>query len=132
MKIMNPHRFRGTEQEALEFLGEQVPYSELYKDDYSLWELAMFNSYEELAEDDIEVYNITITPQEFNAIHNALADDDYAYFVRNFTTGDEEETRHEDDIDQSLGYFEDRYNVNTEQAMAMKFLVDDVLKPSIQ
>lgn len=131
MKVMNPHRFRGTEQEALEFLGEYVPYPELYKNDYATWELAMFETYNDILENKLD-YDTKLTPQEFDKVHNALADDDYAYFVRNFTTGDGEDERHEDDIDQSLGYFEDRYNVNTEQAMAMKFLVDDILKPSIQ
>jgi hypothetical protein len=76
--------------------------------------------------------DISLTKQEYEAVHNALENDGYAYFVRNFTTGDGEDERHEDDIDQSLEYFQDTYDVDVEQAMAMKFLVDDVLKPKLQ
>lgn len=130
MKIKDPHRFRGTEQEALDFLSEYVPYPELYKNDYETWELAMFNTYDDLLENDLDE-DITLTKQEYEVVHNALENDGYAYFVRNFTTGDGEDERHEDDIDQSLEYFQDTYDVDIEQAMAMKFLVDNVLKPKL-
>lgn len=127
--ISNPED-KFTEETALEFLSEYVPYPELYKNDYNTWELAMFESYDDLLENPID-YDITLSPKEFNAVHDALADSNYAYFVRNFTTGDEEDSRHEDDIDQSIEYFEETYDVSTRQALAMKFLVDNVLKPSL-
>ena len=58
-----------------------------------------------------------------NNYNNGLLDNDVlAYFKQ----------EKNDLVLKSLGYFEDRYNVDTEQAIAMKFLVDDVLKPSIQ
>jgi len=131
MKIRDPHRFNGTEQEALDFLGEYVPYPELYKNDYGTWETAMFNSYDDIVEDDVVDEDISLTKQEYEAVHNALENNDYAYFVRNFTAGDDEESRHENEIDQSLEYFQDTYDVGIEQAAAMKFLVDDVLKPNL-
>jgi hypothetical protein len=130
MKIRDPHRFRGTESEALDFLGEYVPYPELYKNDYDTWELAMFETYNDLLEKDLD-YDTTLSQQEFDKVHDVLENDGYAYFVRNFTTGDGEDERHEDEINQSLEYFQDTYNVSIEQAMAMKFLVDDVLKPNL-
>jgi len=129
--IDDPTKFNFTEKSALEYLGEFVPYPELYKNDYEVWELAMFDSYDTLPEDAIEDYNLTLSKQEFDTIHDALEGDNYAYFVRNFTTGDEEETRHEDDIDQSLEYFQETYDVNYKQSCAMKYLVDEVLKPSL-
>jgi hypothetical protein len=69
-----------------------------------------------------------ISKEEFNNLHNKLNDNyDFNYFVRNWNVLDDEETRHEEDMNKDLEYFKTSYNVDDETADIMKKVVDKFL-----
>ena len=95
----------------------------------------MFNTYDEWINNwkpDEEEIESAPDQEEWDSIHNEMQDKyNYNYFVRNFTIGDEEDTRHEDDIHKGIQHFMDIYNVPNHIAIVMKKLVDEYLAPSL-
>jgi hypothetical protein len=118
----------------LNILSNYVDGSEIYKNNFRDWEEALFSTYDDWVNiygpDDSRVAAVKLSPQEWDKLHDEIEHNyDFNYFVRNFRVGDEEETRHEDDIDQDLEYFQDKYNVNKYVALVMKKIVDEHLAP---
>jgi hypothetical protein len=69
-----------------------------------------------------------ISKEEFNNLHNELNDNyNFNYFVRNWTVLDDEESRHEEDMNKDLEYFKTLYDVDDKTADIMKKLIDTFL-----
>jgi hypothetical protein len=99
-----------------------------YKNNYTLWELALFSDYEEAKEffdDNDEV--IPATEEEFKNLQGEQGVNyPFNVFVRDWTTGDDEQSRYEEEKGKDVEYFISKYNVDLENALIMKELVDSL------
>jgi hypothetical protein len=123
------------QEKLIDFLSKYVTKPNIYQTNHGHWENMLFDTYNDWVntyqpnEKDIES---APNQEEWDSIHNEMQDNyDYNYFVRNFSVGDEEDTRHEDDIHQDIQYFMNKYDVSNDIAMIMKKLVDEYLAPSL-
>jgi hypothetical protein len=108
-------------------LSKQVVRPDLYKSNFNVWEMALFYEYDEAVNKGF-IKADEISKEEFNNLHNKLNDNyDFNYFVRNWNVLDDEETRHEEDMNKDLEYFKTSYNVDDETADIMKKVVDKFL-----
>jgi hypothetical protein len=123
------------QNKLIDFLGQYVTRPDIYKNENGIWEGILFNTYDEWINNwkpDEEEIESAPDQEEWDSIHNEMQDKyNYNYFVRNFTIGDEEDTRHEDDIHKGIQHFMDIYNVPNHIAIVMKKLVDEYLAPSL-
>ena len=107
-------------------LSKQVVRPDLFKNNFDIWEPALFYDYNEaLKFQSIKTSNIS--EEEFNKLHNELNSESnypFNYFVRNWFVQDDEETRHEEDKNQDLDYFKTTYKVDDKTASIMKKIVD--------
>jgi hypothetical protein len=117
------------EGKLINYLAKFIDYPDLYNSDYEIWEWALFHSYDEIDPNDIYYDDFKkYSKEEWNKIHDDLENNwGFNYFVRNFTIEDGEQYSHNNDIDQDVSYFRDRYDVNSNVARVMKKLVDDYL-----
>ena len=121
----------GTDWELLrkyvEELSKNVVRPDLYKSNFNVWEMALFYDYDEAVNNNF-IEADEISKEEFNNLHNELDDNyNFNYFVRNWTVLDDEETRHEEDMNKDLEYFKTLYDVDDKTADIMKKLVDTFL-----
>ena len=107
-------------------LSKQVVRPDLFKNNFDIWESALFYDYNEaLKKQFIKTSNIS--EEEFNKLHNELNSESnypFNYFVRNWFVQDDEETRHEEDKNQDLDYFKTTYKIDDKTASIMKKIVD--------
>ena len=79
-------------------LSKQVIRPDLYENNFNIWEMALFYDYDEAVNNDF-IEADEISKEEFNDLHNKLDDNyNFNYFVRNWTVLDDEESRHEEDM----------------------------------
>jgi hypothetical protein len=105
-------------------LSKQVVRPDLFKNNFIVWEDALFYNYDE-AIDKGFIEGNEISKEEFNELHNMLNNNfNFNYFVRNWTVLDDEESRHEDDKDKNIEHFKTTYNVDDKTADIMKKIVD--------
>ena len=110
-------------------LSKQVVRPDLYKSNFNVWEMALFYDYDEAVNKEF-IKADEISKEEFNNLHNELNDNyNFNYFVRNWTVLDDEETRHEEDMNKDLEYFKTLYYVDDKAADIMKKLIDTFLNP---
>lgn len=130
LDIKNNYR---NQEKLIDFLGKYVTRSDIYESNFNHWEnmlLYDYNFWINAYEPDQEEIESAPNQEEWNHIHDEIENKyEYNYFVRNFSVGDEEDTRHEDDINQNIEYFIDKYNVPEFIAKIMKKLVDEYLAP---
>ena len=108
-------------------LSKQVIRPDLYENNFNIWEMALFYDYDEAVNNDF-IEADEISKEEFNDLHNKLDDNyNFNYFVRNWTVLDDEESRHEEDMNKDLEHFKNTYNVDDKTAKTMKNLVDTFL-----
>jgi len=114
--------------ELLEKILHQVTNYDLFKVNFNLWETTLLNDkYDEVVNKGF-IKNNEITKEEFNELHNELNNNfNFNYFIRNWTVLDDEETRHEDDINKDIEYFKIKYNVDDNTANTMKIIIDKFL-----
>ena len=111
----------------VEELSKNVVRPDLYKSNFNVWEMALFYDYDEAVNNNF-IEADEISKEEFNNLHNELDDNyNFNYFVRNWTVLDDEETRHEEDMNKDLEYFKTLYDVDDKTADIMKKLVDTFL-----
>jgi hypothetical protein len=122
------------EKSLLNSLNKYVDGYDIYKNNYNTWELALFYTYNEWLDAfkprDFELEKVSLSPEEWDDLHNKLQGNyEFNYFVRNFTTKDFEETRHEDEIGKDIQHFINTYKVDIKIASIMKKLVDNHIHP---
>lgn len=132
--VAKSNNTRNEEALLLFSLSKYVEGYNTYKRDYNTWELALFYTYNEWLDAfkprDFELEKVSLSPEEWDDLHNKLQDNyKFNYFVRNFTTKDEEEQRYEDEIGKDPQYFIDTYKVNAKVASIMKELIDNYIFP---
>jgi hypothetical protein len=113
----------------VEELSKNVVRPDLYKSNFNVWEMALFYDYDEAVNNNF-IKADEISKEEFNNLHNELNNDDnynFNYFVRNWTVLDDEESRHEEDMNKDLEYFKTLYNIDDKTADIMKKLIDTFL-----
>lgn len=102
-------------------LSNYVTRPDLYKNDFPTWEKALFNDDYNDEENEIE-----IPEDEYNNLRDELNNNfNFNYFVRNWTVLDDEQSRHEDEINKDIEYFKTEYNVDDKIANIMKKIVDN-------
>ena len=110
----------------VDVLSKQVIQPNTFKNNFQIWETALFYDYNEAVKEEFIDTN-KISEEEFNKLHNELNSESnypFNYFVRNWTVMDDEETRHEEDKNQDLDYFKTTYNVDDKTASIMKKIID--------
>jgi hypothetical protein len=111
----------------VEELSKNVVRPDLYKSNFNVWEIAIFYDYDEAVNNKF-IEADEISKEEFNNLHNELNDNyNFNYFVRNWTVLDDEESRHEEDMNKDLEYFKTLYDVDDKTADIMKKLIDTFL-----
>ena len=116
------------QEKLVDYLGQYVTRPDIYKTNPEYWENMLFNTYDEWMDSYGSDEEIESDQEEWDNIHNEMQDNyEYNYFVRNFAVGDDEDSRHEDDINQDIKYFINKYNIPNHVAMIMKKLVDEYL-----
>jgi hypothetical protein len=123
------------QDKLIDFLSKYVTKPDIYQTNHGYWEDMLFDTYDKWVntyQPDKERIESAPDQKEWDSIHNEMQDNyNYNYFVRNFSVGDEEDTRHEGDIHQDIQYFINKYDVSNDIAMIMKKLVDEYLAPSL-
>lgn len=124
------------EEKLIAALAKQVDGYDIYENNHGLWENVLLYTYDDWIDmyepDEEDLADVSITPEEWNTLHNKMSNNfNFNYFVRNFSVGDGEQTRHEDDINKDIEYFRDTYDVDYDTARLMKKIVDDYLAPSM-
>jgi len=128
MKVLNENNTNLLEK-YVNILSKQVIQPNMFKNNFRIWEPALFYDYDEAVKNKMIETN-KISKEEFNKLHNELNSESnypFNYFVRNWTVMDDEETRHEEDKNQDLNYFKTTYNVDDKTASIMKKIVDTFL-----
>lgn len=94
---------------------------ELYNNDITTFENIMFQiPYDKLYEPDI-------SEEEYNNLYKKFEDEidtSLAYLIRNFTIGDDEQSRHNDEKGLDIKNFMERYDVNYENAYIINLLIN--------
>jgi hypothetical protein len=113
-------------EEYLDILSKQVVRPDLFKNNFQIWESALFYDYNEALKNQF-IKTSDISEEEFNKLHNELNSESnypFNYFVRNWFVTDGEQARHEEDENQDLNYFKTTYNVDDKTASIMKNIID--------
>lgn len=131
--LLNLDKSIENETKLVFYLSKYVDYPDLFDKDITLWETILWYDYDEALEniekDDLDEMGFDqYSKEEWNKIHDDLNDNyNFNFFVRNWMIGDDEQTRHINDINQDIQYFKDKYDVNITRAHIMKKLIDDYL-----
>jgi uncharacterized membrane-anchored protein YjiN (DUF445 family) len=114
----------------LEELSKQVTRPDILKNNYNLWDNALYFDYDTAINDGfMKANDFEISKEEYNKLHDELNnknDAPFNYFVFRWLTGDEEPTWYDDEMDKDIEYFKTKYNVDSKTANIMKKMVDNL------